>query len=214
MSPADLIDGPLWYLSATVFALGTLWRLFVILRVGLRPDLSRPRASAVLGALRGLVSRFLPKRVLWSRLRFQVVAGYLFHLGLFALLLFAAPHVAFLDDRLLGLAWTPMPHWAFVLSAELAFLGLLLLWLRRVLDPVARLLSTAGDHAASILTFLVMLSGCLALARDHESLRLLHLLLVELWLLYFPFSSLMHTFTFVIGRSALGARYGRRGVPV
>jgi nitrate reductase gamma subunit len=59
-----------------------------------------------------------------------------------------------------------------------------------------------------------MLSGCLALGRSHESLRLVHFFLVELLLIYFPFSTLMHTFTFVFSRGALGAHYGRRGVPV
>ena len=34
---------------------------------------------------------------------------------------------------------------------------------------------------------------------------------VEAWLLYFPFSRLMHTFTFVFSRSYTGQVYGRRG---
>ena len=34
----------------------------------------------------------------------------------------------------------------------------------------------------------------------------------ELWLLYFPFSSLMHSFTFVPSRLFTGAWFARRGI--
>lgn len=213
MSIAELVEGPLWYLALGVFVLGVTWRLLSILLKGLRRDYSMPRSSAFIGAVRAVITRFLPRQQMWSRTRLHVVAGYLFHLGLFALLLFAAPHVDFYHAQL-GVAWTPLPHWAFILASEAAFLGLLLLWLNRALNPVTRLISSAGDHAASILTFLVMLTGCLALARAHESLRLVHFFLVELLMIYFPFSSLMHTFTFFLSRGALGAHYGRRGTPV
>lgn len=48
-----------------------------------------------------------------------------------------------------------------------------------------------------------MLTGCLALARSYEPLRMLHFFLAELLLLYFPFSALMHTFTFPFSRAAM-----------
>ncbi|MEW8280790.1 MAG: hypothetical protein AB2719_21610, partial [Candidatus Thiodiazotropha sp.] len=115
-------------------------------------------------------------------------------------------------ERITGFGWATMPHWAFILSAELAFLGLLLLWIHRLLSPVTRLLSDMDDHLGSILVFLVMLTGCLALAQSFEALRLIHLLLAELLLIYFPFSKLMHTFTFVMSRGYTGATMGRKGV--
>jgi nitrate reductase gamma subunit len=36
--------------------------------------------------------------------------------------------------------------------------------------------------------------------------------LVNLWLIYFPFSRLMHAFTFSLSRGFTGAIYGRRGI--
>ena len=136
----------------------------------------------------------------------------MFHLGLFALLLFAAPHVKFLDEQFLGFSWTAMPHWAFIVSCEIAFLGLLMLWLQRVLNLVSRFISTADDHIASILTFVVMLTGCLALFESFNELRLLHRFSVEIFLIYFPFSQLMHAFTFIPSRASTGAWFGRRGI--
>ena len=208
----SLIDGPLWYFSLAVFAIGVVWQLVSIIFASRKQDLSVARDSASAGAIRTIFSRFVPHKEISSQITIQVVAGYLFHLGLFALLFFAAPHVIFLEENLLGFGWTPMPHWAFIMSAQAAFLGLIFLWLRRMVNPVSRLISTLDDHIAAILTFVVMLTGCFALLEGSTGLRLLHRFTVELWLIYFPFSALMHTFTFIPSRAFTGGWFGRRGI--
>ncbi|WP_428609764.1 hypothetical protein [Sedimenticola sp.] len=208
----QFIDGPLWYFALAVFCIGVLFRLFSILRAGIKRDLASPRSSGASGAVRNLFSRFIPRRDVANRGRLTLVAGYLFHLGLFALLFFARPHVDFFAERITGFDWPALPYWAFIVSAEIAFIGLLLLWLHRLLHPVTRLLSSLDDYIGSSLVFLVMLTGCLALAQAFEPLRLLHLFLAELLLIYFPFSNLMHSFTFVFSRGYTGAIMGRKGV--
>jgi len=177
-----------------------------------KQDLSVARASASAGAIKTIFSRFLPHKEIAAQVSIQYIAGYLFHLGLFALLFFAAPHVLFVEENLLGFGWTPLPHWGFIIAAQAAFLGLIILWLRRMVDPVLRLISTLDDHIAAILTFVVMLTGCFALLEGSTGLRLLHRFTVELWLIYFPFSALMHSFTFLPSRAFTGAWFGRRGV--
>ncbi len=207
-----LIDGPLWYFSLAVFSIGVVWQLVAIIFASRKTDLSVARGSASRGAIRNVFSRFIPHREIAPQIRVQVVAGYMFHLGLFALLFFAAPHVIFLEENFFGFGWTAMPHWGFILAAQFAFLGLIILWLRRMLNSVSRLISTLDDHVAAILTFVVMLTGCLALLEGFHELRLLHRFTVELLLIYFPFSCLMHTFTFIPSRAFTGAWFGRRGI--
>lgn len=212
MTVLGLVEGPLWYAAAAIFAVGALWRIGGMLALPARVDLSEPRASAVAGAVRSILQHSLPRPAFARSTAFHVVAGYLFHLGLFALLLFGPPHVAFIRERLLGFGWAPMPRWAFIVTAEIAFAGLVLLWLRRLLDPVMVRISDADDHAGLWLTCLVMLTGCFALQETDESVRILHLLSVEAWLVYFPFSRLMHAVLFLFSRGYTGAAYGRRGV--
>jgi len=207
----QLVDGIFWDIALWVFAIGVLWRILSIFRVRNKPDYSVPRDSAIVGAIGTNLHRFMPRREMISRTRLQVVAGYLFHLGLFALLVFAAPHVLFIEAQT-GLGWTPMPYWAFIVAAQLAFIGLMLLWFHRIMHPVTRLISDADDHIAAILTFIVMLTGCMALIEEFNGLRVLHRFTVELWLVYFPFSRLMHAFMFIPSRAFTGAWFGRRGV--
>jgi len=208
----NLIDGPLWYFSLAVFVIGVVWRLGSIIFASRKQDLSVARAAAAPASFKAVFSRFMPHKEISSQITIQVVAGYMFHLGLFALLFFAAPHVVFLEENLLGFGWTAMPHWTSIVAAQFAFLGLIMLWLRRLLNPVSRLISTRDDHVVAILTFIVMLTGCFALLEGSTALRLLHRFTVELWLIYFPFSALMHTFTFIPSRAFTGAWFGRRGI--
>ena len=208
----EFVEGPLWYLAAAVFVIGVVWRLVDLYRVGNPEDLAPPQGDSLSGALRTLVTRSWTVPGFTRGATFHLVNGYLFHIGLFILLIWAAPHVAFIEERLLGFGWTPAPHWLFILSAELAFAGLILLWLRRLMHPVMRKISTFDDHAAAILIFVAMFTGCMALLKSHDGLRAIHMLAVEVLMIYFPFSRLMHAFTFAISRSYTGAAMARKGV--
>ena len=208
---AQLDDGIFWDIALWVFVIGVLWRILSIFRVRNKPDYSVPRGSAFAGAIGTNLRRFLPRAEIGYRTRLHVIAGYLFHIGLFFLLVFAAPHVLFIKEQT-GLGWTAMPYWAFIVSAQIAFIGLMLLWIHRVSHPVTRLISDADDHVAALLTFVVMLTGCMALFESFEGLRVLHRFTVELLMVYFPFSRLMHAFMFIPSRAFTGAWFGRRGV--
>ena len=209
---SDFILGPLWSFSIFVFCLGAVGRILMILRSGQRPDFTAARGSKGAGAAGTIFRRFLPRRQTLHTNRLQIIAGYMFHLGLLVVLFFAAPHVAFLKNHLLGFGWSALPHWAFVIAAEISFAGLILLWLHRVMHPVTRLLTRLDDHLAAGLTFFAMFTGCLALFESYLGLRVLHVFSVELLMLYFPFSHLMHAFTFVLSRGSTGAAAGRQGV--
>ena len=208
----EFVEGPLWYFSATVFVVGVLLRLVDVFRQPSKRDLAQARRSGLPGALRTVVTRSWTAEGFSRGATFHLAAGYMFHIGLFVLLLFAAPHVKFIEERILGFGWTPAPYWVFIVASQFAFAGLILLWLRRLMHPVMRKISTFDDHAAAILIFVVMLTGCLALLQSHDSLRAIHMLTVCLLLLYFPFSRLMHAFTFMVSRSYTGAAMARKGV--
>jgi len=212
MSFLNFVEGPLYYFAATVFVAAALWRLIGIIRIGRKPDISPPKGSATGGFIMGNLRHFFPRGIFAKRTMVHILGGYGFHLGLFVLIFFGAYHIEFLDQRILGFSWPALPRWGFLLASEIAFIGLIVLWVRRISDPVMRLISDKDDHIGSWLTFLVMLSGAFAMEQAHDSLRAIHMLLVDIWLIYFPFSRLMHAFTFVLSRGNSGATYGRKGM--
>lgn len=212
MTILEFVEGPMWYFAATVFLIGAAWRVVGLIGIGRKADLSTPKRSASAGFIKGNLRHFVPRLAFAERTWFHIVAGYGFHLGLFAVLFFAAPHVEFIKERITGFGWPTMSRTWFIIAAEIAFAGLIVLWVRRIADPVMRQISDADDHIGTWLTFLVMLTGCFALGETSAALRALHMGLVNLWLIYFPFSRLMHAFTFALSRGYTGATYGRRGI--
>jgi len=211
MTFLEFTEGPMFYVAVVIFALGVLLRLGGILKLGKKPDIAPPRGSAVAGFFLGNLRHFLPRGLFAQRTWMHILGGYGFHLGLFVLVFFAAPHIAFIE-KYTGLSWTALPRWGFIIAAEVAFAGLIVLWVRRFSDPVMRLISDWDDHIGTWLTFIAMLTGCLALQEAHDGLRATHMFAVNIWLIYFPFGRLMHAFTFVLSRGATGASYGRKGM--
>lgn len=210
MSFLQLTEGPLWYVALAVFVIGVAWNLIGILALRVRADSAVARKSPMGGAIKAIFLHMAPHGGFFSRTAYHVIVGYIFHIGLFAVLVFGAPHVTFIREWT-GLSWTPLPRWGFVIVGEAALGGLLLMWIRRLTDPVMRQISDRDDHIGTGLTMLAMLTGCFALGEANDSLRAVHMLSVELLMLYFPFSRLMHAFTFLFSRAFMGAAYGKRG---
>lgn len=211
----QFVDGVFWNIALIVFFVGVVWRLITVLFLrSKRIDYSEPRNTGISGAVMANVRGFYPRKEVSSRIRLQVIAGYMFHLGLFVLLFFAAPHVKFIAQHITGFSYMTIPYWGFIVASEIAFAGLILLWVHRVLNPVTRLISKRSDHISTILVFVVMLTGCMALGEASSELRVLHRFSVELLMIYFPFSALMHAFMFIPSRAFTGAFLGRRGVKV
>jgi nitrate reductase gamma subunit len=210
----QFVNGLLWKISAVVFVVGVVMRIFAILRHGRRKDLAEPRGSAFAGAVWTNISRFKARPEISEKIRFQTLSGYMFHLGLFVLLLFAAPHIEFIKEHILGFGWPALPNAVFIISTQISLLGLLFLLMQRLMNPVTRLISRPDNYISIGLLFLVMLTGCLVYFQPDSGLAYIHLFTMELLMLYFPFSNLMHAFLFVSSRAYTGALFGTRGMKV
>ena len=224
----DLLNfarGPALTLALVVLVLGTLWRLAGVLRRPRMPDLSPPRAGApsnFVGALRGIVRGLWPRKEFGQTALVTTINGYVFHIGLALVFFGYAPHIAFIR-RITGLSWPALPDSVMYLAAGAAAVSLLLALGSRLTDPVLRKISNADDMITWTIIFLPILTGmavvsepsAVILARDHVIYAgplAVHLLTLELLLIWFPFGKLMHAFLFVFSRAATGMRFSHRGV--
>lgn len=225
MTLLEFAQGPALAFALTVFAVGTLWRLIGILRLPPHADLSPARAGAA-SPLRGALHANL--RGMWPRPEFRArtlhvaLNGYAFHVGLALVVFGYAPHIAFVE-RLTGLSWPALPDPVMYVAAGVTIVSLLLALAMRLGDAVRRRISTADDHISWAVTMLPMLTGMAVatepsaalLARDHVIFGgplAVHLLSVELLLIWFPFGKLMHGVLFAFSRGATGVRFSHRGV--
>jgi nitrate reductase gamma subunit len=93
--------------------------------------------------------------------------------------------------------------------------ALLAVLIHRLVNPVKRLISNFDDYFSWFVTITPLVTGLLAFSHlagwPYERLFALHLLSVELLLVWFPFGKLMHAFTIFAARGTTGMIFERRG---
>ncbi len=217
MSAMDLLlwsRGPGLAIAVSIFAFGVVLRLFEIYSLGRKADLAKPRVNTKACAGATVWRRMLPDMHILRRSPITYVAGYLFHFGLFVVVFLYAPHIKLIESTL-GLSWPALPSALVDLVAVLTLISLVVVLVNRITDPVKRLLSGFEDYLTWAVTLLPVLTGYMAyhhLMFPYQTMLALHILSVELLLVIFPFTKLMHAITLFISRWYNGDIAARKGV--
>ena len=217
MSETDFllwVRGPALQGATVIFLLGVVVRILEILVLGRKANLAEARGSAVAGGLRTIISRSFAERETLQRTAFTEISGWIFHIGFFVTLLLFAPHIL-LFDEVFGVSWPALPTTVIDVTTIITIITLLAVLIHRIGNPVMRFLSRFQDYLVWLVTLLPMLTGYIAFHRVGLSptmLIALHILSVELLMVVFPFTKLMHAFTLFMSRYYNGAIAGYRGV--
>lgn len=206
--------GPMFDWAVAIFALGMLARILEILVLGRRPDFAEPRGTEWGPGFRTLLARFLPDPGTFQRAPFNVIVGWIWHLGFVIALLFFIPHIELIES-VLGLSWPGLPNPIVDAVAAVTIVALVATLVHRLNHPVKKRISTPEDYLIWTLTFLPLLTGYLAYHRLINPYPLalgLHILTVEIFLILLPFTKLTHIFTAFVARWYNGAIFGRKGV--
>jgi nitrate reductase gamma subunit len=208
------VRGPALQIATVVFVLGIVARILQMVMLGRKANLAEARGSALAGGLRTMVTRSVPDKGTFQRSTFTIVSGYIFHIGLFVTIFLFAPHILLVDE-VFGLSWPALPTPVVDATAVVTIIALLAVLIHRIKDPVMRFLSGFSDYLVWLVTFLPLFTGYIAFHRIGLSppmLIALHILSVELLMVVFPFTKLMHTFSLFIARYYNGAIAGYKGV--
>jgi len=164
--------------------------------------------------LHTILSRSIPDKSTFQRSTFKIVSGYIFHIGLFVAIFFFAPHILLVKE-ITGISWPSLPTAIIDASAVVSIITLVVVLIHRVRNTVLKFISTAGDYLVWIITILPLITGYMAFHRigmSAPTLLAIHILSIELLLVAFPFTKLMHAFTLPIARWYNGAISAYRGV--
>lgn len=215
MSLLDFARGPALQWSLLILVFGVLWRLVGALLVARRNDLSKSREqSAIVDGGLAIATRSLPAHPFEKRIRFQHYTGYAWHIGLFIVVLFFAPHILFFED-ILGFGWPNLPNSVILIVSAITLAVLFALAIRRMTHPVMRLISNADDYISLLVTIAPFITGILAFAHigfRYETMLAIHWLSVDALFVWFPFGKLIHAVLVFPTRFQAGADYGHRGV--
>jgi len=210
------VRGPVFIMATAIFVFGISLRLLEIVSLRRKPDYSAPRGSRMVGGMRTLFSRSMYDKSTFQRSAFTIVAGYIFHLGLFIVTFLSVPHIL-LFRELFGFDWFGLPTILIDAVTVITLLAMLVLLIHRLKNPVRRFLSTFENYVVWTVTFLPLLTGYMAYHHSvfpYPLMLGLHILSVEILMVVFPFTQLMHTFTLFMARWHTGANAGHRGIQV
>jgi nitrate reductase gamma subunit len=206
----DLLEfarGPALQFAAYIFVAGTLWRIVGVLLLKGKPEFSEPRArGGWLGALKVIYTRAFTAEPFMKATLYPKIVGYVMHIGLFATVFLFTPHIVFFEGWT-GLDWPGLPNsMIFIIGVATVVSGIALI-VRRVTNPVLKLISNFDDYFSWFVTMLPLVTGLLIPVRlgfRYETLLAIHMLSVALLLIWLPFGKLGHTFLVVFERR--GAR--------
>ncbi len=206
--------GPGLQIATIIFVAGIVIRIFEILMLGRKANLAEAKGPEMSSGLRTMLTRTVPDRATFKRSSVTIVIGYIFHLGLFVVCFFSAPHILFIKD-IIGFAWPSLPTPVVDAFAVISIIALLAALVNRLTNKVTRYLTSFEDLLTWFLTIAPLITGYIAFHRmgmTGPTLLAVHLLSVELLLVLFPFTKLMHAFTLFLARWYNGAISGYRGV--
>jgi len=220
----EFARGPALVFALAVFFAGTAWRLAGIFRRPRKPDFSAPRGTALAaGAWRAIWLRMLPRKA-YGRPGFAATLNaYAYHVGLALIAFTFLPHIAFVE-RLTGLRWPALPDWVTYLATAVTIITLAIALANRLSNGVLRLLSNFDDYFSWFVTMAPLLTGMALIERPYvpapavapllptqPGLLALHLLSLELLLVWFPFGKLAHALLAFVSRARTGADFTRKG---
>jgi nitrate reductase gamma subunit len=203
-------------IAVAIFVLGVIWRLVEIYSLGRKRDLSAPRHVVGASGLNTVFRRSIPAEGMVKKSPVSYVGGYTFHIGLAVVVFFFAPHIKLISS-LIGVSWPALPSQFVDFAAVVTMAAMVLVLVDRINKPVKRFLSTFEDWFTWALTFLPVLTGWMAVQHlflPYTTLLALHILSVELLLVFLPFTKLFHAFTVFGSRWFNGTVNGHKGVAV
>lgn len=212
--------GPFFQVALLIFIAGMFYRLVSVVLLGWRQDRVRSRGSKLGGIavsfLKGIIILpFIPwVKNTFGRNAVTYMAGALFHLGLFVVIFLGTPHML-VWKSLLGFGWPTLPLPIVDWLAAVAIVSMIALAINRLVNPVLKLLTGPAEWFTWLFVFLPMVTGYMMthhLWFRYEILYSLHMIAVNVMLIWIPFSRISHFIFYFFSRAIHGAEFGKRAV--
>ena len=91
-----------------ILVAGIVIRILEILMLGRKANLAEAKGSEMSSGMKTILTRSIPDPDTFKRSTFVVIAGYIFHIGLFVTIFLFAPHILLIKD-IIGFGWPSAP---------------------------------------------------------------------------------------------------------
>jgi nitrate reductase gamma subunit len=179
-----------------------------------KPEFSEPRnPGGLMAALKVIYTRSFTAAPFKRATLYPKMLAYVLHIGFFAVIFLFVPHIVFFEG-FLGFDWPGLPNNVIYFAGVAAVVAGIALLVRRLTNPVLRLISNFDDYFSWFVTLLPIVTGLIMPVRmgvRYETLLAIHILSVALLMIWLPFGKLGHTFLVFVTRGTTGMVFERRG---
>jgi nitrate reductase gamma subunit len=216
----EFARGPLFRISLLFFVAGMLYRLVRVLMLGWSKDRVPDKGSKATG----VVKTYLKSVVIWpfipwvkrtfSKSPVMYLAGGLFHLSLFVVIILGAAHML-VWKSLLGFGWPTLPLPIVDWMAAAGIAAMIALLIHRLVNPVLKLISGPAEYLNWALVFIPMVTGYMLthhLGPRYEVMFSIHMLSIDVLLIWIPLSRISHFIFYFFSRTIHGQEFGKRAV--
>jgi nitrate reductase gamma subunit len=206
------LSGPAVWIAFTIFFGGLLFRIAYLFGLSRERDRVFYNHMSAKWGFQSILRWLLPLGSVSLRNQpvFSIVF-YVFHVCLLAVPLFLLAHNTLWHEAFGASLWSMPDSLADILT--MVFLAcFVFLFVRRLVRPEVRILTSLWDYTLLILTMLPFLTGLLAYHQigPYSTMLVLHILFAEILLIVIPFSKLGHVILFFFTRAFIGYEMGER----
>ena len=216
----EFARGPFFQVALIIFVGGMAYRLMRVLLLGWPRD-RVPSKGSKLG---GIAIAYLKGIIVWpfvpwvkntfSKKPIMYLAGGVFHLGLFCIIFLGTPHML-VWKSLLGIGWPTIPVPIIDWLAAVTIVAMAVLFINRLVDPVLKLITGAAEWLNWLVVFIPIVTGYMMthhLMSPYEMLFSLHMISIDVLLIWIPFSRISHFMFYFFSKTIHGAQFGKRAV--
>lgn len=203
----EWLENDVQIFALSFMAIAYIIKVSLLMRRRLAREVAPAKGSALAGATQSIFSIFMP----WSMESTRT--NLLFYLE------FAFFHIAVALAIGATFLFPYAPHWLTptVRMIFSLFIGLGLVvgikrFLRRLMDPTMKAISTLDDYFSVAILDVFFITAIYALITDHAFAVIIFFIMTTFFLMYVPFSKISHYIYYPFGRYFFGSYFGRRGV--
>ena len=207
----ELARGPLMWITAIVFVAGVGYRVFQMFRLtekkerayspstGVRVDSPEERKLRLIVYL---------QNTLFGQHPVMASVSLVFHTCLVVAPVFTRAHNLLWRESW-GIAFFSLPDGIIDVMTAIVLLGAVFFFLRRLVVPRVRAISTLSDHLVLLIVAAPFLTGFMAYHQwaDSKTIITLHILTGQLMLMAIPLTKVGHMVFFIFARTLFGSEF-------